>query len=118
MRKALAVITVAVFAVGIYSYFRDRESIKIKSEMLRLVNDLELSPPQLNRVRGMVEALHNSVFAGAMDVSRDRGRKFDAKRYQEELFTRMIELSQSDDPDLAERLSTQQRHHELVVSEQ
>ena len=117
MRKVLAVVTVAVFAVGIYSYLRDRESLKIRSEMLRLANDLELTPPQLNRVRGMVESMHNSVFARALDLSRERGRKFDAKLYQEEMFARMIERAKVEDADLAERLSTQQKHHELVVSE-
>jgi hypothetical protein len=85
--------------------------------MLRLANDLELTPPQLNRVRGMVELMHNSVFAQALDLSRARGRKFDATLYQEEMFTRMIDRAKGDDPDLAERLSTQQKHHELVVSE-
>ena len=117
MRKVLAVVTVVVFAVGIYSYFRDRESLKIKSEMLRLVDDLDLTPPQRDRARGMVETHHLSVFARALNLSRERGHKFDAKLYQDEMFARMIEQSRSDDPDLAERLSTQQRHHELIVSE-
>ncbi len=117
MRKALAVVTVVVFAVGIYSSFRDRESLKIRGEMLRLMNDLDLTPPQLSRVRGMVESMHNSAFARALDLSRDRGRKFDAKLYQDEMFARMIERAKSEDPNLAERLSTQQTHHELVVSE-
>jgi hypothetical protein len=117
MRKLLAVVTVAVFAVGIYSYFRDRESLKIKTEMLRLVDDLDVSPKQRDRVRGIVESAHNSVFERALDLSRERGHKFDAKLYQDEMFARMIELARSEDADLAERLSTQQRHHELVVSE-
>lgn len=117
MRKVLAVVTVVVFAVGIYSYIRDRESLKVRSEMLRMMNDFELSAPQLNRVRAMVESMHNSVFAHALDLSRDRGRKFDVKLYQDEMFARMIERARADDPDLAERLSTQQKHHELVVSE-
>ncbi len=118
MRKVLAIVTVVVFAVGIYTYIRDRESLKIRGEMLRLMNDLELTPPQLNRVRGMVESMHNFVFARALDLSRERGRKFDAKLYLDEMFVRMIERAKADDPDLAERLSTQQRHHELIVSEQ
>jgi len=45
------------------------------------------------------------------------GKKFDAKAYQDEMFARMIERAKTADADLAERLSTQQRHHELVVSE-
>lgn len=117
MRKILAVVTVAVFAVGIYSYFRDRESLKIKKEMLRLVGDLDLTNDQRARARGMVESLHVSVFARSLDISRDRGKKFDAKAYQDEMFARMIERAKTADADLAERLSTQQRHHELVVSE-
>lgn len=117
MRRALAVITVAVFSMGIYSYFRDHESAKIKSEMLRLVNDLDLTPGHLNQVRNMVEMLHDSAFADALDISRDRGQKFDARLYQDEMFARMIAQTRGPDPDLAERLSTQQRHHELVVSE-
>jgi hypothetical protein len=117
MRKMLAAVTVVVFAVGIYSYFRDRESLKIKNEMLRLVDDLDLSSQQRDRARGMVELAHNSVFAQSLDLSRERGRKFDAKLYQEEMFSRMIAQALSEDADLAERLSTQQRHHDLVVNE-
>ena len=118
MRKILAIITVAVFAVGFYSYYRDRESLKIKKEMIRLVGDMELTPAQEDRSRGMVESLHVSVFGHALDLSRDRGKKFDAKAYQDEMFARMIERAKSEDPDLAEQLSTQQKHHELIVSEQ
>jgi len=118
MRKILAIVTVAVFAVGFYSYFRDRESLKIKKEMIRLVGDMDLTPSQQDRSRGMVEALHNAVFVHALDLSRDRGKKFDAKAYQDEMFARMIERAKTEDPELAERLATQQKHHELVVSEQ
>lgn len=117
MRKVLAIVTVAVFAVGIYSYFRDRESLKIKSEMLKLVDELDLATQQRDRARGMVESLHASVFARSLDLSRDRGKKFDARAYQDEMFARMIERARVEDADLAERLSTQQRHHELMVSE-
>lgn len=117
MRKLLAVVTVAVVGVGVYAWLRDRESVKIRGEMLRLVNDLELTPSQLSMTRGMVESMHNDVFARALDLSRDRGRKFDSKLYYEEMFARMIERAKTADPDLAERLSTQQPHHELVVHE-
>lgn len=113
----LAVVTVVLFAVGIYSYFRDRESLKIRNEMLKLVGDLDLSEAQRARARGMVESLHASVFARSLDISRDRGKKFDAKAYQDEMFAQMIERAKIEDASLAERLSTQQRHHELVVSE-
>lgn len=113
----LAVVTVAVFAVGFYSYFRDRQSLKIKKEMLRLVGDLDLSSHQRDRARDMVESAHSSVFALSLDLSRERGRKFDPKLYQDEMFAHMIAQSLSEDADLAERLSTQQRHHDLVVSE-
>ena len=117
MRKVLALVTIAVFAAGFYSYFRDRESLKIKREMLALVGDLELTPEQANVARNMVESLHTAVFARALDISRDRGRKFDARAYQDEMFARMIDRAKADDVDLAERLSTQQKHHDLVVSE-
>ena len=116
MRKLLAVVTIAVVTVGTYTYSRDRESLKIKNEMLRLVDDLELSPQQRDRARGMVESAHNSVFASALDLSRERGHKFDARLYQEEMFASMIAQARNEDADLAERLSTQ-HHHDLVVSE-
>jgi len=117
MRKVLAIITLAVFAVGIYATIRDRQSRNVKSEMLRLVGDLDLTPQQHDRVRGMVETEHDFIFDRALDLSRHRGHKFDAKEYQDEMFARLIERAKGEDPDLAERLSTQQKHHELVVSE-
>lgn len=118
MRKALAVVTVAVVAMGIYSLIRDRESLEIKREMLRLVNDLDLTPPQRGRVRLLVEAEHVAAFRRSMDISRSRGDRFDAKLYQEEMFTRLIAHIRDDDPLLAERLSEQQKYHALVVREQ
>ena len=117
MRKLLAVITVGVFAVGVFSVIRDRESLKVKSEMLNLVDDLELTSAQRARVRMLVEAEHGAVFGMALDPSRSRGDKFDAKKYQDEMFRRIIAHTRLDEPELAEKLSAQQPHHELIVSE-
>jgi len=117
MKKVLAIITVGVFAVGLYSVIRDRESLKVKDGMLKLVDDLELTVPQRARVRLLVEAEHVAVFDKSLDLSKSRGAKFDAKLYQDEIFSRIIAHTRSDEPELAEKLSMQQRHHELVVRE-
>jgi hypothetical protein len=119
MRKLLAGVVILAFAIGFYAYRHGGASANIKIEMLRLVDDLKLSPEQHEAGRRMVELHHEAVFQNATDISRDRGRKFDARLYQEELFRRMIDQARQDgDADLANRLSAQRNDIQLVVTEQ
>ena len=119
MRKLLAGIVIVAFAIGFYAYRQGGASANVKSEMLRLVDDLHLSPEQHEAARRMVELHHEAVFNDATDISRDRGRKFDTRLYQEEFFRRMIDQARQDgDADLADRLSAQRNDIQLVVTEQ
>ncbi len=119
MRKLLAGIVIVAFAIGFYTYRQGGASVNVKTEMLRLVDDLNLSPGQHETTRRMVELHHEAVYGDALDISRDRGRKFDVKLYQEELFRRMIDQARQDgDADLADRLSAQRNDIQLVVTEQ
>lgn len=119
MRKLFAGVVLVAFAVGFYAYRQGGASVKVKSEMLRLVDDLKLSPEQHEAARRMVELHHEAVYGDALDISRDRGRKFDASLYQEEFFRRMIDQARQDgDAELADRLSAQRNDIRLVVTEQ
>jgi hypothetical protein len=119
MRKLLAGAVIVAFAIGFYAYRHGGASANIKSEMLRLVDDLNLSPEQHEAASRMVELHHEAVYGDALDISRDRGKKFDAGLYQEEFFRRMIDQARQDgDADLADRLSAQRHDIQLVVTEQ
>jgi hypothetical protein len=119
VRKLLAGIVIVAFAIGFYAYRHGGASTNVKSEMLRLVDDLNLSAEQHEAARRMVEFHHEAVYGDAMDISRDRGRKFDAGLYQEEFFRRMIDQARQDgDADFADRLSAQRNDIKLVVTEQ
>ncbi|MEK7711083.1 MAG: hypothetical protein AAB341_04225 [Planctomycetota bacterium] len=119
MRKLLAGVVIVAFAIGFYAYRHGGASTKVKSEMLRLVDDLNLSPEQHEAARRMVELHHEAAYGDALDISRDRGQKFDARLYQEVLFRRIIDQARQDgDADLADRLSAQRNDIQLVVTEQ
>lgn len=117
MRKLLGIVTVCVFAVGFYAMMKDRESRTVKLEMLQLVDQLDLSPTQRGRVRLLVESVHGPAFRKALDVTRARGTRFDAVAYKDEVFARLIDRVRADEPQLAEKLSIQQHHHQLKIVE-
>ena len=119
MRKTIAGVVLLAFAVGFYTFRQDRASAAIKAEMLRLVDDLDLSPDQHSSIRQLVELHHDGVFRDATDIARDRGETFDEKLYQDELFRRMIDQARDDgDVELAKRLSNQRNHIKLIVREE
>ncbi len=119
MRKVLGGLVLLVFAVGFYTLRHDRASATVKAEMLRLTEDLDLSPDQHESTRQMVELHHEGVFRDATDIARDRGEMFDERLYQEELFRRMIDKAREDgDAELSERLSNQRNHIKLIVREE
>ena len=118
MRKLLVGVVLVAFAIGFYSYRLGGAGTEIKLEMLRLADDLDLTPQQHDAVRRMVEFHHDAVFKDSVDISRDRGQRFDARLYQEELFRRMIEQAAHDgDSELSDRLFAQRNAIQLVVTE-
>jgi hypothetical protein len=114
MRKLLAIVTVAVFAVGVYALIRDRESLRVKKAMLELVDELDLTKLQRGRVRLLVEAFHADAFRASSEQGRLTGDALDWGRYQNEIFSRLIEQTRKDEPALAERLSEQQKAVQLL----
>jgi len=118
MRKLLGGLCVVVFAVVIYNYYRGDASGRVKAEMLRLVDDMELSAGESAETKRLVEGHHEQVFDHALHVNRELGGKFDEKSYYDELFTRMVDQARDDGhAELAQKLALQKDDHSLEVTE-
>ena len=118
MRKLIGGLCVVVFAVVFYNYYRGDASGRVKAEMLRLVDDMELSAGEKAETSRLVEAHHGQAFDHAIHINRELGRKFDEKSYYDDLFTRMMDQARGDGhAELAEKLSQQKNNHSLEVTE-
>lgn len=118
MRKLLGGLCVVVFAVVFYNFYRGDASGRVKAEMLRLVDDMELSTGERAEIKQLVEAHHDQAFDHALHFNRERGRKFDEKSYYDELFTRIVDQARGDGhAELADKLSRQKDNHYLEVTE-
>ena len=118
VRKILGVLCVVVSAVLFYNYMRSDSSNRIKNEMLRLLDDMELTAEERAEAKRLVEAHHAAVFESALDVSRKLGNKFNENLYYDELFTQMIDQASADGhSELAQKLDSQRKLHSLNVTE-
>jgi len=118
MRKLLGGLCVVVFAVVFYNYYRSEASGRVKAQMLRLVDDMELSAGERAETKRLVETCHVLAFDAALHINRELGRKFDEKSYYDELFTRMVDQARGDGhAELAQKLSQQKDLHSLEVTE-
>ena len=118
MRRLLGGLCVVVFAVAFYNHYRGDASGRVKAEMLKLVDDMELSAGERTETKRLVEACHGQAFDYALDVNRKLGRKFDEKSYYDQLFTRMVDQARGDGhAELAQKLTQQKDSHSLDVTE-
>ena len=118
MRKFLAIAVLFAFAVLFWMYHRDSQSRNVRAEMIRLVDDMDLSVSWREETRQLVRQHHKPAFDKALDVSRGIGEKFDAAVYQNEVFDRVIEQLRGEGQfDLADKLSDLRKYHRLVVTE-
>ncbi len=118
MRKLLAGLGLVVFAVVFYNYYGGDSSKRVRTEMLRLVGDMELSDAERAEAQRLVETFHDATYQNSLDIGRKVGSKFDEKSYYDELFARMTDQARSDgNSELAQKLSAQKDLHSLHVTE-
>ena len=118
VRWLIIVAILIAVAVGFYSYRRESAGEGVKAEMLAIVDEMGLPPDWRDEVIQLVEAAHPEAFNKALDVTRERGRKFDARGYYDELFRIVIAWARDDGrTELADRLANEQPRFSLDVTE-
>ena len=113
----IGVLLVAV-AVGVYLHRRGSASDRIKAEMFLIANDMRLSAAERAEVKALIGHFHEAPFRRALDLSKEHGRKFDGKRYYQEVFGLVTSRLRDDgDSDLADKVERQQAHFSLRITE-
>ena len=108
MRKVLGVIVLAAAIVAAYIWYQGQVSGQVKTEMLSLVNRMELSADERAEVRGLVEELHDGAYKQARQAAEGSGKRYDITKYLDELFAAMqTELRADSKSALADKLAAE-----------
>jgi hypothetical protein len=118
MRNVVALILVIGVGVGVFMYRRGSASDEIKTQMLLIVDDMDLPAQERGEVKALVSQFHRQAFNRAMDVSKQLGRKFDEKSYYEEVFSLVVtRLREEGNTLLADNVERRHTFHSLSVKE-
>lgn len=117
MRKILMLIVLV--GVGYWTYRHDAASKRIKTEMLAIVDEMDLSPVGREEVKQLIAQFHARLFDRAMDVGKRHGSKFDDELYYNEMFRQVVEQLRADGDDaFADKVDRVKGDSSLVVTEQ
>ena len=90
----------------------------MKNEVLAVADDMSLSPEWRAELKRLISANHNATFREALDVTADRGRKFDSKGYFDTLFDRIVAQAVVDgNEDLAKSVDRQRAFFSISTTE-
>ena len=118
MRNVIALVVILAVGIGIFVYRHDSASDRIKTEMLAIAKDMELSPQEHNEVNHLITVYHEQAFNKALDISRKRGDRFDVQVYYDEIFRLVLGSLRTDDESaLADRIEKQKDYFTLKVTE-
>lgn len=118
MRKVIGILMLLAAAVAVYFYYQQRVSEPVKQELMRIADDMDLSPAWTADLKNMIEQFHDGAFRKALDVSKELGRKFDEKLYYDEIFRRIIDsANQQGKTEFAAKLAEEKEFHSLAVTE-
>jgi hypothetical protein len=118
MRNVVALIIVVCIGIGVFVQRRTSASREIRSQMLQIVDDMDLAAQERTDVKSLVAHHHEQAFAAALDMSRRLGRKFDERSYYEEVFGLVTgSLRAEGKAFLADKIDRLKEFHVLSVTE-
>lgn len=118
VRWVIACVILLTVGIGFYTYRQKQSSDRIKTEMLAIFDDMQLSSDWRGEVARLFPAAHKQAYANAMDIRKQLGRKFNAKEYYDEVFDLIVRWAREDGRErLAERLETDRKSFALRVTE-
>ena len=89
-RWLVTFLILAAISVGGYYYAHQRAGDAIKSEMLKVADDIGFTAEDRAAVNGFIADAHGEAFRHALDATRAHGRKFDEQLYFNEIFDDII----------------------------
>ncbi len=118
MRSFVALVLVAGIGVGLYIYKSEDGSKRIRTEMSKLIGDMEIKPEWQEEANALFSAVHEKAFQAALDVTQRLGKKFDAETYYAKVTEMMQERAREEGKELlADAIEEQKPLHSLSVTE-
>ncbi len=117
-RWLISAVAVVAFGAGAYLYAHRRASDRVKTQILKVVDQMTLPPGSRDELRQLLTIAHEKAFEKALDTTRTRGPKFDENVYFEQVFDQAADLArQSGQVDLADQINCERVHFSLDVTE-
>jgi len=118
MRNFIALLLLVGVGVGVYLYKSENGSKKIKAEMSRLIDDMQIKPEWKQEAGALFNAVHEKAFQAALDVTQKLGKKFDDETYYNKVIEMMEQRAREEGKQkLADTLEEEKSLHSLSVTE-
>ena len=118
MRRLLSLILCVAAAGGVYLYMRESNSARIKREVLKATDEMNLSSDQRADVRRYIDAEHETAYRNALNLANDIGGQFDSQGYFDELFAAVVDRARSEGSnDLADKVAEEKSGLSFTVTE-
>jgi hypothetical protein len=118
MRRLIGLVAcVAVIAVA-YVCIREDNSARVKREILKTADHMELTPDERTEVRRYIERGHEAAYRRALDLTNQVGSKFDSQAYFDDLFADIIDHARSEgNYELADKITEEKTRISFTVNE-
>ena len=117
-RKILMLLVLVAVGVGYWTYRHDAASKHIKTEMLAIVDEMDLTPVGREDVKQLIVHFHAGLFDRALDVGKRHGSKFNDKFYYDEMYRQVVEQLRADgDDNFADKVDRLKGEFSLAVTE-
>lgn len=114
----LTFVVLTTAALVTYRILRERASDKIKNDILRVADDMTLSPVDRAEAKRLIAAAHEGAFDDALHLTGPKGSKFDGERYINGLFERVVAQARSEGRgDLADTIERERANFSFDITE-
>ena len=118
-RWLLSVSVIAIGSVVAYRHFKSKASERVRAEIVKLADDMQIPGASREHVRWMIEQAHEKAFSAALNIMNDTGKKFDETIYVETIFDELIRIARSEgNDDLADTIQEERAFIKFDVQEQ
>ena len=119
LRWLVTLVVLAAVALGTYSYLYNKVSDRVRSEVLRIADDMTTSSEDRDVLHRLLAEAHDQAFERALDLTKERGRQFDGEQYFNEVLDRVVAGARAEGLGaLADSVDRQRQHFTFKVSTQ
>lgn len=117
LRWSVTLVVLTAVALGTYSYLYRRVSDRVRTEVLRIADDMTTSSEHRGVLRRLLAEAHDQAFERALDLTKERGRQFDGEQYFNEVLDLVVAGARAEGLDaLADSVDRQRQHFTFTVS--